>query len=274
MCVEEILKDISNEGEIWKPCPEFESKYLISSQGRILGIGIYNTCKKGELIKQHQKRGRNSYMQVRLYDNGRAKTMEVHTLVAKAFVPNPYNLPIVNHINENKIDNRVENLEWCTNAYNIRYSDTKAVDVYSKDGEFIETLDAISDVAAKYNTNTSNVSRCCKSKYRIVKGFCFRYHGEPYNRKPLSIKRRSKNTNKCLSVNEYTVEGEFVKTWNSISLVAKEYNTSTSNICKCTKGTILTYKGRIFLKDTNITERLILISKRKHISKTENGKLS
>ena len=118
------------------------------------------------------------------------------------------------------------------------------------------------------------MSRCCKSKYRIVKGFCFRYHGEPYNRKPLSIKRRSKNTNKCLSVNEYTVEGEFVKTWNSISLAAKEYNTSTSNICKCTKGTILTYKGRIFLKDTNITERLILISKRKHISKTENGKLS
>lgn len=110
------------DGEEWKPCPEFETKYLISNYGRIKSIGTYNTCKTNSIIAQTKKHGRNGYMQVRLHDNGRARTIEVHTLVAKAFIPNPHNYACVNHKNENKTDNRVDNLEWCSNEYNIRYS--------------------------------------------------------------------------------------------------------------------------------------------------------
>ena len=279
MNIEEKIREISRDGEQWKPCPEFENKYLISSHGRILGIGTYNTCKKGELIKQFKKNGRNGYMQVRLYDGGRAKTFEVHTLVAKAFIPNPNSLPMVNHIDKDKTNNHIDNLEWCTNKYNIRYSQTKKVDVYTKDGEFIETLDAIIDAEAKYNIDHSNISRCCKSAHRTCKNYQFRFHGEPFIPKPLKSfteyqRRKNRKGHSCnegrfIPINEYSISGEFIKTWENISLAAKANNTTTGNICKCYKGEILTNKGKIFLIDNNISERLKLLKIRKHKSKTE-----
>lgn len=278
MDLQEKIKEISEEGELWKPCPEFENKYLISSHGRILGIGIYNTCKKGELIKQHKKHGRNGYMQVRLYDGGRARTIETHTLVAKAFIPNPSNLPMINHIDENKANNHVDNLEWCTNKYNIRYSNTKKVDVYTKDGKFIETLDAIVDAEAKYNIPTSNISRCCLSKDGVTRGFQFRYHGSPFVPKPpVSIRTEKRRHNGIkpkefyyVSVDEYTTDGLYIKTWEKVSLASQKYNIPTTNISKCCKGSIKTICGRIFLKHgDSIQDRLEQLKNRKHKSKTE-----
>ena len=119
-------------------------------------------------------------MQVRLFNEGVDKTIEVHLLVAKAFVPNPFNYPMVNHKDENKANNHFSNLEWCTNKYNIRYSRGKRIDVYTKDGKFIETIDVLSDVAKKYNMPTRNVSRCCKKHYNTRTGYTFRYHNEKF----------------------------------------------------------------------------------------------
>jgi len=181
MDIQERINSISEVGERRKPCPGFENKYLISSHGRVLGIGTYNTCKKGELIGIYKKNGRNGYMQARFFDNGRAKTIEIHSLVAKAFIPNPNNLPMVNHIDEDKTNNHVENLEWCDNAYNIRYSHAKPVDVYTKNGRYIETLDAIIDAGKKYNVGHSLVSRNCRLKKWSCGGYQFRYKGEPFN---------------------------------------------------------------------------------------------
>jgi len=166
--------------EIWKPCPDFEEKYLISNYGRIKSIGNYNTCKTNGLLNLYKKKSRNGYIQVRLFDNNRVKTVEVHSLVAKAFVPNPYNLPMVNHKDEDKANNYYENLEWCDNKYNIRYSRAKAIDVYTKNGVFVETINVLSDVAEKYNMPTRNVSRCCKMHYNTRSGFTFRYHNEKF----------------------------------------------------------------------------------------------
>lgn len=161
--------------EIWKPCPNFESKYLISNYGRIKSIGTYNTCKTGQLIKQYKKKGRNGYMQVRLYDSKRVKTVEVHTLVAKAFLPNPNNYKYVNHKDEDKTNNYVENLEWCTNQYNVWYSNHLKVSQYDKQGNFICTYASITEAAASIQSNTSNISKCCKGKRKTVKGFIFKY---------------------------------------------------------------------------------------------------
>ena len=166
--------------EIWRPCPDFEKKYLVSNYGRIKSIGTHHNCKTGELISQYKKNGRDGYMQVRLFDNGRAKSVELHSLVARAFVPNPLNYPMVNHKDEDKANNHYSNLEWCTNKYNIRYSQAKAIDVYTKDGVFVETINVLSDVAAKYNMPTRNVSRCCKMHYNTRSGFTFRYHNEKF----------------------------------------------------------------------------------------------
>lgn len=278
--IQQRIAEISEEGEIWKPCPEFEEKYLISSHGRVMGIGTYNTCKKGELLKLHKKHGRNGYIQARFYDRGRAKTIEIHSLVAKAFIPNPNNLPMVNHINEDKTDNNVENLEWCTLKYNIRYSDAKPVDVYTKDGLFIESLETIVDTSNKYNVSKTAISRCCRSKDGITRGYQFRYKGHPFIPKPIKVPTiRKKKIHHGLkpksayyiAVDEYSIDGVLIKTWPSISSIVKEYGIPSTNISKCCKGNIKTINGHVFVRHgEDFSSRLVEIQQRKHKSKSEN----
>lgn len=99
--------------EIWKDVVGYEGLYKISNLGRVYSL------KTGKNLKQIDN-GRG-YLQVGLWKNGKRFCHKVHRLVAEAFIPNPNNLEEVNHKNEIKTDNRVENLEWCTHAYNTRY---------------------------------------------------------------------------------------------------------------------------------------------------------
>ena len=92
--------------EEWRTIEGFEN-YEVSNFGRV---------RKVEYIKQREDF--NGYPIVNLYKGGEGKTMKVHRLVAQAFIPNPNNLPQVNHINEVKTHNTVTNLEWCSQQYN------------------------------------------------------------------------------------------------------------------------------------------------------------
>lgn len=98
--------------EIWKDIEGYEGLYQISNIGRVWSVGkeIY---KKAGLI--------GSYLSVSLNKDGHLKNFLIHRLVAKAFIPNPLNLPQVNHIDEDKLNNRADNLEWCTAKYNCNY---------------------------------------------------------------------------------------------------------------------------------------------------------
>lgn len=87
-------------------------KYSVSNYGRVRND---NT---GKMVPQGTNFG---YRIVSLFENGKAKKYRVHRLVADAFIPNPNNYPIVNHKDEIKDNNRMENLEWCTHSYNTRY---------------------------------------------------------------------------------------------------------------------------------------------------------
>lgn len=113
--------------EIWKDIVGYEGFYQVSNLGNVRSLDRISPNSYGmpRKIKGHpMKLHLNTYG---YYDIGLSKGVKhgiykVHRLVAQAFIPNPNNLPQVNHKDENKMNNTVENLEWCTNRYNVVYS--------------------------------------------------------------------------------------------------------------------------------------------------------
>lgn len=114
--------------EIWKTIDGFENKYQVSNLGRVRSVNRIikdaigrKRCLKGKLLAFAYNKG---YPFVTLWSGSEQKRISkfVSRLVAQAFIPNPYNLPFVNHIDENPKNNHVSNLEWCTVAYNNAYN--------------------------------------------------------------------------------------------------------------------------------------------------------
>lgn len=110
-----FLKMKMQINEIWKDIKNFEGKYQISNLGRVKSLNYAGTGKAHILKNRYDGHG---YPQISL---GRNKQMRVHRLVAEAFIYNPQNKPYVNHIDGNKTNNKVENLEWCTPAENTQH---------------------------------------------------------------------------------------------------------------------------------------------------------
>lgn len=158
--------------EIWKPIRRFESKYEVSNLGRVKSIGTYNTCKRGILEPMIDTSG---YAHVRMYDSGRIEDVGVHRLVAEAFLPNPDNLGYVNHKDENPLNNQVDNLEWCSNSYNIAYSIGKRVMQYDRSGTLIKIFNCIADASRELGIPTTNISKCCKGKRKSAGKFIWKY---------------------------------------------------------------------------------------------------
>ena len=99
--------------EIWKDVEEYEGLYEVSNLGRIRNAKTLS-------IKSQNDNGRG-YLQVNLWKNNKGQMKYIHRLVAAAFISNPDNLPQVNHKDEDKTNNRVDNLEWFDNSYNNNY---------------------------------------------------------------------------------------------------------------------------------------------------------
>ena len=159
--------------EIWKEIKGYEGKYKISNWGRLKS---YAQNKTGKIsCGSPQKKG---YLAVTLYDNkGNRQTYKIHRLVAEAFIPNPNNYPQVNHKDENKNNNHVSNLEWCTNEYNYHYGTrtqrvaesnrcckTTSKAIYSIDSNGnIEHFDSIGEAERITGCYHSNIIRVLKN---------------------------------------------------------------------------------------------------------------
>lgn len=109
--------------EEWRDIAGYEGLYKVSNLGRVKSLGNGNSNNSNNCKERILKAGKNSrgYLQVHLCKNGKYKTYKIHRLVAIVFIPNPNNLPQVNHKDENKENNYVENLEWCDRKYNVNY---------------------------------------------------------------------------------------------------------------------------------------------------------
>ena len=119
--------------EIWKPVVGYEGLYEVSNLGRVKALGNGLKCSrfKGKEIIMKQEVSNVGYNRVSLRKNRKYKHWGVHRLVAIAFLPNPNNLPIVNHKDENPLNNCVDNLEWCTQKYNVNHANSQKKKVES-----------------------------------------------------------------------------------------------------------------------------------------------
>lgn len=167
--------------EKWKQIKGFEG-YMISSLGNVL-----NPYKR--ILKPIPNY--KGYFRVYLSNDAiKHKQFFIHRLVAMAFIPNPDNLPQINHKDKNPKNNSVENLEWCDNTYNQRYSNAMKINQYGINGDFIKKWDAIADVKRAIGIPTTNVSKCCKGNIKTINGFIFLYDGDSIEERLISVKKR------------------------------------------------------------------------------------
>lgn len=170
--------------EIWKPIKGFEGLYEISNLGRVKTLPRAKV--KGGILKPSTNVW--GYLNCILWKNGIHKSFPVHRLVADAFIPNPEGKPIINHIDCNRKNNCVENLEWCSQKENIRHSvnlghyenvgaTRKAVNQFDLEGNFLEVYKSISEAARKSGVYVQNISKCCQGKLKTAGGYVWQYQG-------------------------------------------------------------------------------------------------
>lgn len=153
----------------WKKLP-LDTRYLVSDTGLVKGLD-------GRILKQATDT--NGYKFVTLNNNYKQFHLSIHRAVALAFIPNPLNLPCVNHIDEDKSNNNLSNLEWCTHKQNSDHSVSKKVLMLDKHTEeVIMEFKSLRDANKYFGTNVhSSISAVCRGlpKYKTVKGYKWRY---------------------------------------------------------------------------------------------------
>lgn len=168
--------------ESWKDIKEFEGIYKISNLGRVKSLRTYNSFKKTYYYREKILKGKidtNGYVMVCLCKD-KQKYVRVHRLVAEAFIPNPYNYPIINHKDENKQNNCVDNLEWCSYLYNNTYGTknnkiSKSVMQYDLDGNFIKEYKSIMEASRQLKINHSGIVQALKRKSKKAYGYIWEY---------------------------------------------------------------------------------------------------
>jgi hypothetical protein len=174
--------------EIWKPIKGYENLYMISSNGRVKSLGRYSIRKDGKPCHYPSKmmslcHSTKGYLIVGLTKNGKCTTYFVHRLVADAFIPNPEGLPQVNHINEDKTDNRACNLEWMSCADNVNHGTGKVRCGKAHEYPVVMTMPDGSETEFSSATAAANalgivsqgIQHCCAGRMQSYKGCRWRY---------------------------------------------------------------------------------------------------
>lgn len=183
--------------EVWKPVVGWEGLYEVSNTGRVRSLDRQGVNEKGHgkrngkvLAPNYTKFG---YIRVGLSINGKKTSYMVHRLVAEAFIPNPENLPFINHKDEIRNNNNAENLEWCTRLYNMRYGNcrekirashinnpklSKQVVKCDLKGNPIQIYPSMAEAARKNGLSQGRISNCCLKRKKCVThgGFKWKFY--------------------------------------------------------------------------------------------------
>lgn len=169
---------MKNTKEAWKPITDYVGLYEVSSEGRVRNV------KTGKILKP--KNNRRGYLFVGLHKNGAVKNRYIHRLVAQAFIPNnDQSKTLINHKDENKRNNSVANLEWCTYKYNANYgtrnervakSNSKPIQQLDmKTGLIIATYPSTTIATRVTGINYDTISRAARGIYKSAGRFGWRY---------------------------------------------------------------------------------------------------
>ncbi len=176
--------------EIWKAVKGYEGIYEVSNFGRIRSLDKEITFKDGRRRKFYGRILRTNtlnnsgYVTVGLHDHGHQISYLLHRVVAEAFVENPNNYSEVNHIDQNKMNNSSDNLEWCTHKENVNHGDEiergsqkqrKSFRQLDMDGNVIKLWSGFKKMQRETGYQRKSVYECCTGKRDSYKGFRWEY---------------------------------------------------------------------------------------------------
>lgn len=247
------------EKEIWKDIVGYEGLYQISSNGRVKRLSRWVSDTLGrkrlfdEKILVNRISSATGYPCINLSKKGKVKTWNIHTLIADAFIPNPYNLPCINHIDEKRANSVLSNIERCTYAYNNSFGTARdkrrdalrkyfeknnipmkflekdvflSVIQYTLYGEIVGFFKGgYPEIKEKLGFGAS-VSSCLCHKNKSAYGFVWRYIGDEFSYSPRKTNVTDKVKNSVKSHQKYVVllddNGNELKRYKSVSEAAKE----------------------------------------------------
>ena len=239
--------------EKWKDIKGYKGLYQVSNLGNVRSLN-YKKSGKIALLK-FSTSNTTGYCQVGLQKNGKLKMKYVHRLVAEAFLRNRHNYPQINHKDEQKLNNRADNLEFCTPKYNSNYgtrnqktSEIHSIPIkqYDKEGNFIREWKSTLFASQELGIFATNITNCLKGRAKIAKGFIWRYSTdtapvEKYLNPRFKI------------VNQYDKEGNFIRQWNSIQEASMKLKIKASTISSCLRRKKITAGGFIWRYSADIT---------------------
>ena len=200
-----VGRKLVNMEEIWKDIKGYEKMYQISNYGRIKSLSRFiNSCKQYSSIGYYSKEkiikqsvSKTGYYICTLCKNGKTRTFKVHRLIAEAFIDNPNNLPIINHKDGNKLNNSIDNMEWCDYSHNnkeaykqglkesnlkwiveLNKRKRKKVNQYDLNNNFIKQYKSVHEAENETKAHHVNIIKVCKGQRITAGGYKWRYAEE------------------------------------------------------------------------------------------------
>ena len=174
--------------ETWKDIAGYEGLYQVSDFGNVRSL---NWGRRGIIRNLYLKKQNRGYRHVELAKDGVRKAFTVHRLVAEAFIPNPNDYKQINHIDEDKTNNTVMNLEWCTQEQNMSHTMSLHPDKYhvtgkpfsrkerviqlSKEGQVLRVWDNLVSIKHEKGFNEWSIGECCRGNRKTAYGFIWRF---------------------------------------------------------------------------------------------------
>lgn len=271
--------------EMWKDIKGFEDRYQISSEGRVKSLArkFIDRAGRKQNIRERilkLKTDKDGYKTVALNDGyGNKKYFRVHRLVCEAFLPNPDNKPQVNHIDEDKSNNQVCNLEWCTCLENINYgtrnlrmakTKSKQVGQYTLDGHLVKVWESIKEAEEKGGFVRSEIRAVSLGIRKIYRGYRWKYivDGDLEWSEPVKNNCMIRKSPKSKALGQYTLDGKLISVWESAREAEREASFNRATISRVARGLQKAAYGYIwkYLSEEEVASNLEL-----HKSKENNN---